>query len=155
MRPIAPNTRWKFIILILIILSLASLLYIISRLIISEMDDPVIDHKTPTGHAVQDDMPPSLPSAFWGAVTVGGQPTTSGVPVTAWTGEIKVGETTVVTTDGVSRYVLQVLVDDLIVGQDKTPDDTQVTFRIGSEPAAESATWQSGAIVRLDLTTQP
>ena len=76
--------------------------------------------------------------------------------MTAWIGEIKVGETTVITSDGVSLYAIQVLVDDLIaVGRQKTPDETQITFRIGSSLAAESATWQSGAIVRLDLTTQP
>ena len=97
---------------------------------------------------------PPLPSSFYGTVKVDGVNVPAGTLVAAWIGGMKYAETIVSTFSGDTVYSLNVPGDDpatpgIIEGGN--PGDT-ILFTIGSNPADQTGTWQSGANVQLNLS---
>jgi hypothetical protein len=90
---------------------------------------------------------PHPPNRYYGSVTLNGQTTPVGTPVTAYIGEQLCG-TGEVRADG--RYVVDV--DDAT----KTPGcgtpGAVITFRVGGVLAGQTGTFQAGAFTELPLT---
>ncbi len=88
-------------------------------------------------------QPPTMPHAFYGTVTVGDPPVpvANGTAVEAYVGGVKKAATTVAG----GMYSLDV----------PGTAGATVTFRVGGVLAAQSATWQTGALTNLNLTIPP
>ena len=85
---------------------------------------------------------PQLPCAFHGTVQVNGANVADGTVITATIGnETK----TVTTTDSTYRIVIE-------QPEGKSYDGLTATFKIGSDTAKETGTWQMGGNVALNLT---
>jgi len=96
---------------------------------------------------------PPLPSSFYGTVQVDGANVPVGTTISAWVNGTKYAERTVLLYAGDTVYSLDVPGDD-----PGTPEveggvsgDT-VNFYIGDQVADQTAPWQSGTNVNLDLT---
>ncbi|HEX7184807.1 MAG TPA: Calx-beta domain-containing protein [Thermoanaerobaculia bacterium] len=102
--------------------------------------------------AIVGGTPPPRPSSFYGTVTAGGSNVASGTLVSAWIGGTKYAETAVSLADGLSVYRLDVLGD--LAGtpavEGGLPGQT-ITLKVGGAQV-QTATWQDGSYVRLDLT---
>ncbi|MGD2070079.1 MAG: PKD domain-containing protein, partial [Gemmatimonadota bacterium] len=97
--------------------------------------------------------PAPRPSAFYGAVTVGGAPVAPGTPVSAWLGGEPFAETGTFEVDGASVFRLDVpgdVADTAAV--EGGVEGQEVVFRIGNAVAAETALWSDGTVTRVDLT---
>jgi len=100
---------------------------------------------------------PPLPSSFYGAVKADGANVPLGTRVSAWIGGVEYAWTTVSLYLGDTVYSLDVPGDDLgTLGMKEggAPGET-VVFYIGHQEASQTAPWQSGTNVRLDLTPKP
>jgi hypothetical protein len=100
---------------------------------------------------------PPLPSSLYGTVKADGANPPSGTSVSAWIGGVKYAETLVALHGGDAVYSLNVPGDDpdtasLVEGG--RVGDT-ITLRIGAQPAAQTAPWQNGTNLRLNLTSAP
>jgi hypothetical protein len=85
------------------------------------------------------DMPPPIPHAFWGTVTLNGVYVVPGTVVAAYVDGTQKAETTVNAT---GAYVV------LVPGT----DGGTVTFQVGGVSASQTATWEAGKVQELDLT---
>jgi hypothetical protein len=96
---------------------------------------------------------PPLPSSFYGTVKVDGANVPVGTTVSAWINGVKYAETTVLLYEGDTVYSLDVPGDD-----PETPNveggisGDAVIFHIDDQGADQTASWQSGTNVNLDLT---
>jgi hypothetical protein len=95
---------------------------------------------------------PPLPSSFYGTVKVDEANVPVGTTVSAWINGAKYAEMTVLLYDGNTVYSLDVPGDD-----PETPSveggisGDPVVFYIGDQMADQTASWQSGTSVELDL----
>ena len=96
---------------------------------------------------------PPLPSSFYGTVKAGGSNVPIGTTVSAWINGVKYNETTVLMHAGDTVYSLDVPGDDSGTPDKEggVPGDT-VVFRVGTQVADQTAPWQSGNNVELNLT---
>jgi len=97
---------------------------------------------------------PPLPSSFHGTVQVNGANVPVGTTVSAWINKVKYAETTASLYAGDTVYSLVVEGDDpqtSDIVEGGRQGDT-VVFCIGDHVADQTASWQSGTSVRLDLT---
>jgi hypothetical protein len=85
---------------------------------------------------------PQLPCAFHGTVQVNGANVADGTVITA-----TIGNDTYTTTTSDSTYRVVITQPD-----GKSYDGLTVTFKIGSDTAKETGTWQMGGNVALNLT---
>jgi hypothetical protein len=97
--------------------------------------------------AYGDVLPPTIPAAFTGTVSVGGVPVPLGLVVEAFVGNETSARanTTVIPYGGQSWYQL------VVPGTDADTGKT-VTFKVATVQANEKSTWESGKVERLDLT---
>ena len=97
--------------------------------------------------------PPPRPSSFFGTVTAGGNAAPAGTAVSAWIGGVQYAEATVFAADGTSVYRLDVPADlpGTPAVEGGQPGQT-VVFKVGAAQVSQSAAWQEGTVVRLDLT---
>ncbi|MBI5944541.1 MAG: hypothetical protein HY864_09245, partial [Chloroflexi bacterium] len=98
---------------------------------------------------------PPLPSSFWGTVTLDGAAVPAGTMVSARINGVQYASVAVTINSGAAYYSLKVPGDD-----PETPgiieggvSGNTVAFYIGSYRADQTATWQSGPNVRVDLTS--
>jgi len=96
---------------------------------------------------------PPLPSSFYGTVKASGANVPVGTTVSAWINGVKYSETTVLVYAGDTVYSLDVPGDEPETPDKEggVPGDT-VVFHIGTQVADQTAPWQSGTNVELDLT---
>jgi uncharacterized repeat protein (TIGR02543 family) len=87
--------------------------------------------------------PPTMPHQFYGTVSLDGDPVAEGTLVEAFVDDVKQAETVV---DGQGRYGYEA-----IFRVSGTAGAT-VTFHVGGIEADEDATWESGGVLKLDLT---
>jgi hypothetical protein len=85
---------------------------------------------------------PQLPCAFHGTVQVSGANVADGTVITA-----TIGNDTYTTTTSASTYRVVIAQPD-----GKSYDGLTATFKIGSDTAKETGTWQMGGNVALNLT---
>ena len=98
-------------------------------------------------------MPP-LPSSFYGTVKIDGQYAPAGTRITARINGVIFAESTVTIDAGGTYYTLDVLGEDGdLPGKQGGEDGDSIVFFIGDLPASQTALWQSGINVELDLTT--
>lgn len=92
------------------------------------------------------------PTRLFGTITIAGQPAAVGTVVEAFVRGLLCGEGVVrrVSEQLPVGYVVDVAADAQRPGCGR--DGDAVSLRVGGEPAAESATFQTGLFVRLDLT---
>ena len=97
---------------------------------------------------------PPVPASFWGKVKINGQNVPVGTAVTAWSGGVQYAVFYAQMYEGETWYALDVPGDD-----DDTPGVKEgplpgelVSFKIGDLSAAETGTWQSNTLTRLDLS---
>lgn len=93
---------------------------------------------------------PPIPSSFWGTVTINGENAPAGTEITARIDGIVRANTTVKFYNGESIYSLDVPGEDGPPGD--SGDEQMIVFYIGNHPAAQTAVWQSGKNVELNLT---
>ena len=94
-------------------------------------------------------LPPSMPSSFYGTVTVNGSPAAVGSEISAWINGEKIAWTEVEKNpeDGTNVYALKVFSDKTI------DDEAEIQFKFnGQHIANEIGNWEEGANVNLDLT---
>ena len=89
---------------------------------------------------------PQLPCAFHGTVQVNGANVADGTVITATIGNTTYTATTT-TAAGASTYRVVIAQPEL-----KSYDGMTATFKIGSDTAKETGTWQMGGNVALNLT---
>lgn len=89
---------------------------------------------------------PQLPCAFHGTVQVSGANVADGTVITATIGNDTYTATTT-TAAGASTYRVVIAQPEL-----KSYDGLTATFKIGSDTAKETGTWQMGGNVALNLT---
>lgn len=95
------------------------------------------------------ELPPALPSSFYGEVVVNGQYAPAGAVVSAWIEGEKVASTTVVyfEDDDAYVYALKISSDGSI------EEGASIEFRYQDKyPAAETGSWHAGTNELLDLT---
>ena len=98
-------------------------------------------------------LPPLLPSAFWGKVCAREGTLTEETPVTVWIGSNRVAQTKVMFKEDEPYYSLDVPPDD-----PQTPEvdggmpEGTVRFKVGDLWATEQSTWHTGATTRCDLS---
>jgi PKD repeat protein len=93
---------------------------------------------------------PPLPCEMYGNVTLGGEPAPAGTVIEARIGEAVHGS---VVTGTPGRYGGMDTFDERLVVQ--APAELigrTVSFVVGTDPAAETAVYTPGAVIRLDLT---
>ena len=102
---------------------------------------------------VNGQLPPLLPSAFWGRVYAREGTLTEETPVTAWIGDNQVAETKVVFEEDKPYYSLDVPPDDPQTPEvdGGKPGDT-VRFKVGGLWTTEQSTWHTGATTRCDIS---
>jgi hypothetical protein len=99
---------------------------------------------------------PPLPSSFYGTVKVDGANVPVGTTVSAWINGVNYAETTVLPYNGDTVYSLDVPGDDPETpGVEGGISGDTVVFYIGDQLADQTASWQSGTNVELDLTHPP
>ena len=104
----------------------------------------------------QAQTPPPLPFSPWGTVKVNGANVPTGTQISAWCSGVQYAVTTKIDLyNGESWYsnldVSGDLTDTPDVKEGCSPNET-ISFRVGSLPAKETASWTSGSSSRLDLT---
>jgi hypothetical protein len=95
------------------------------------------------------ELPPALPSSFYGEVFVNGQYAPAGAVVSEWIDGEKVASTTVEYFEDEDAYVyaMKISSDGLI------EDGASIEFRYQDKyPAAETGSWHLGTNTELDLT---
>jgi hypothetical protein len=98
---------------------------------------------------------PPLPSSFFGKVKSNGANVPAGVQVTAWINGVRYATSAYIIDNGDTVFSLNVPGDDTDtpgVIEGGVPGDT-IIFFIGRNQADQTALWQSGKNVNLDLTT--
>lgn len=97
---------------------------------------------------------PPLPSSFYGTVKVNGGYVPEGTTISAWINGVQYLETQSILYNGESVYTMDVAGDDPstpgIVEGGKQGDT--IAFQIGSNLAEQTATWQSGTNIALNLS---
>ena len=102
------------------------------------------------GAQEDDDDTPPVPAAYYGSVTVDGEPAEAGVDVTAAVDGTTYGP---ISTDDDGEFGGPAITDDkLHVEPDATPDDPEVTFFVEGEEVDTTATWESGANEQVSLS---
>jgi hypothetical protein len=105
-----------------------------------------------TTYANMPKSPPTLPSSFWGTVTINGANVPDGTVVTAWAGNTQLASDVTRTINGASVYTFDILADDPnTTAKDGAVHGEQITFKMGALPTSNSAMWQSGMSVNVDL----
>lgn len=104
----------------------------------------------PGAVVAQDDGRPPVPAAYYGTVTIDGDPAPEGVEITA---ELE-GETYgPIETDESGAFGGELVNQSkLTVDPNSTPDDPTVTFFVDGEEAAETSEWESGASKEVTLS---
>jgi len=100
---------------------------------------------------------PPIPSSFWGTVVIEGSHVRFGSEVTAWINSVQYAQTSVILHQGQFYYQLDVPGDDpesLDVTEGGRPNDL-ILFRVDGLRTVQTAHWQSGSPVRLDLVVSP
>src|SRR5512137_2084430 len=99
---------------------------------------------------------PPMPSSFYGTVLEAGVNVPVGTPVTAWINGVQYAATTTIMNGGVSVYSLDVPGDEdgTVPVEGGVPGDT-VVFHVNDLVADQTAPWQSGTNVELNLTVTP
>lgn len=101
------------------------------------------------------DPPPPLPFNVYGVVEVNGQPVMEDTPVRAWCNNVQYAEFLAELYEGETWYNLTIPGDDPNVpGLQGCKSGETVTFTIREEniEADQSAVWQSGSTLNLDLS---
>lgn len=96
---------------------------------------------------------PPLPAGFYGTVTDNGEPVAAGTVVSAWINDVLYAQTPTFLFNGDAVYVLDVPGDDpetQDVVEGGTSDD-MISFKVGEQTVAQTAAWQSGTNVALNL----
>ena len=99
-------------------------------------------------------MVPPLPSSFYGTVRVNGDYVPAGTIISAWINGVQYLETQTLIYNGESVYTIDVAGDDpstpgIIEGG--IQGDT-IAFQIGSNLAEQTAIWQTGTNIELNLS---
>jgi hypothetical protein len=96
---------------------------------------------------------PPLPSSFYGTVKASGANVPAGTTVSAWINGVKYSETTVLMYAGDTVYSLDVPGDEPETpGKEGGVTGDTVVFRVGTQVTDQTAPWQSGSNVELNLT---
>ena len=101
---------------------------------------------------------PPTPSSFYGTVKDEGSNVPEGTPVQAWIDGAEYGATTVIIDGGTgdSVYTMDVLGDDPDnPGKDGGESGDTIIFYVDGRQAPQTAEWQSGTNVELNLTYDP
>lgn len=97
----------------------------------------------------QDDGAPVPPAAFYGNVTVDGEPAPVGTEIVAYVDGERRGS---IVTDERGTYGGSNALDEkLTVNGTRADEGATVTFRVDGERVDRTATWQPGSVTRLDL----
>jgi len=95
-------------------------------------------------------LPPSMPSSFYGTVTVNGSPAAVGSEISAWINGEEVAWTVVEDFEGAHVYALKILSDGSFV------EGEAIEFRLNdqyiAEKAAEDWLWIPGTNEEVNLT---
>ena len=98
----------------------------------------------------QEELPPAMPSCFYGTVTVNGAPAAVGSEISAWINGEKIAWTEVeyFSEDETYVYALKITSDGSF------EEGAAVEFRLNDEYIADekTAVWREGTNVNLDLT---
>ena len=95
------------------------------------------------------ELPPALPSCFYGTVTVNGQYAPVGAVVSAWIDGEKAASTMVEYFEDQDAYVYAMKISS----DGSIEDGARIEFRYQDKyPAAETGSWHEGTNVELDLT---
>jgi len=95
------------------------------------------------------ELPPALPSCFYGTVTVNGQYAPVGAVVSAWIDGEKAASTMVEYFEDQDAYVYAMKISS----DGSIEDGASIEFRYQDKyPAAETGSWHEGTNVELDLT---
>ncbi|MCA9831201.1 MAG: hypothetical protein R3B97_01180 [Dehalococcoidia bacterium] len=100
-------------------------------------------------------QPPQIPATFFGRVSIEGAPVPPGTQIRAFvdgTDCTQPGGSGTFDDAGVSRYLVDVMHETQSPGCGRT--GAMVAFKIGDQPAGQSAPWNSGPVV-LDLFIGP
>lgn len=88
----------------------------------------------------------SLPTRFYGTVTLNGGPVPDGAPITAYVEEKPAGSSKATVSGNVSSYMIDVMATG------GASEGSTVTFRVGDNTAHETGKVQAGMFVELNLT---
>ncbi len=98
-------------------------------------------------------QPGMPPQAFWGNLTINAQPAQAGISVEArGEGVLVGGGGNPLVTAQVGLYGGELLFDPKLVVQGNIQPGTVISFYVNGQKANQTAVWQSGTTVRLDLT---
>jgi uncharacterized repeat protein (TIGR02543 family) len=96
---------------------------------------------------------PPLPHTLWGTVKKNGSNPLDGTQVTAWIGGVQFAYTATSTSGSDSVYTFNVPGDDPgTPGKEGGVNGEVVSFKIGSDPAKQTAVFSSGTTTALDLS---
>ncbi len=96
--------------------------------------------------------PPNPPSRFVGSVTVDGQPAAAGTLIEARIGSATCGSTTVFSSGGQGRYVLDSPASEPTNSPNCGVDGSTVTFYVAGKQAAQTGSWANYKLNTVDLT---
>lgn len=104
---------------------------------------------TSLGTVLAQELPPALPSSFYGTVMVNGQYAPAGAIVSAWINNEKVASTAVEHFEDEDAYVYALK----IPSDGSIEEEASIEFRYNNQyPAAETGSWQMGTNEKLNLT---
>lgn len=101
---------------------------------------------------------PPRPSSFHGSVRVGNRPAPSTLPISAWIGQRKIAEASLLRDGAATRYLLHLPADlpETAAVEGGLPGQ-QVVFRVGASEGIQQGEWQDGQhrLLDLELTAGP
>jgi len=96
---------------------------------------------------------PDIPEAFWGTVTVNGEPAPVGTVVEAVGPGVRRGlEGNPVTVETPGIYAEAYFLLPHLIVQGDWEENVSLTFMVNQLPANETAVWEAGESMNLDLT---